>query len=386
MGELSELFELMHGAPESFRTLRARLRRWSEQEVRGRAFERYSERLERRQHGDTDFLMVSIGVEGERPATSEELTCLWVERPDRVRVEVEVEYLRTQVRNGGKLWVRMGEWGTIEQDVEGAEGEVGEHGAVLNPLGLAPGLEFELLGAGVVAGREGTRVRATPRESDEHFGFGLGAAGADEFELVVDRERGILLRSEARLRGEPFEIVEVAEVAFDEPLERGLFVYTPEPGEAVRSAAEMTEGWEHDLTLEQAAARAGFPLFVPAAVSPTTRLHVHYTRAREQPPIPESVSLLYHDEEELSRQFSLQEQAAEAGARADADPERVDLGEGVEAFVSAPAEKRRWMPMLVRLVREGTRIDLTSQELDRDELLAIARSLVRARAEPPRLS
>ena len=299
MGELAGLFELMQGAPESFRTLRARLRRWSDHAVRDRALERYSEQLERRQGGGSIHMILSggDGQEEKRPAVSEELTRLWLEPPDRVRVEVDGEYPRTRVRNGNKAWVRMGEWGTLEQEVEGAEGEIGEQRALLNSLALASGLAFELLGQAVVAGREGTRVRATPRDSGEPVGFGLGAAGADEFELVVDGERGIVLRSEARLVGEPFEIVEFGEIVFDQPLDGSLFVYTPEAGETVRSVEEMTLDLQYDLTLEQAAARASFPLFVPAEVGPTMSMDVHYMAGRERPPISENVTVFYHDPE-----------------------------------------------------------------------------------------
>jgi hypothetical protein len=47
--------------------------------------------------------------------------------------------------------------------------------------------------------------------------------GADEYEVVVDAERGVLLRCASRLRGEDFDALEVEEIHFDEPLGREVF-------------------------------------------------------------------------------------------------------------------------------------------------------------------
>ncbi len=44
--ELADLFELMHGAPESFRTLRATIGTWSDVELGARAGERWLEQVE----------------------------------------------------------------------------------------------------------------------------------------------------------------------------------------------------------------------------------------------------------------------------------------------------------------------------------------------------
>ena len=47
--------------------------------------------------------------------------------------------------------------------------------------------------------------------------------GADEYEAVVDAERGVLLRCASRLRGEDFDALEVEEIHFDEPLGAEVF-------------------------------------------------------------------------------------------------------------------------------------------------------------------
>ena len=47
--------------------------------------------------------------------------------------------------------------------------------------------------------------------------------GVDEYEVVVDAERGVLLRCASRLRGKDFDALEVEEFYFDERLPEDVF-------------------------------------------------------------------------------------------------------------------------------------------------------------------
>ncbi len=47
--------------------------------------------------------------------------------------------------------------------------------------------------------------------------------GADEYEVLVDAERGVLLRCASRLRGEDFDALEVEEIHFDESFGAEVF-------------------------------------------------------------------------------------------------------------------------------------------------------------------
>lgn len=55
------------------------------------------------------------------------------------------------------------------------------------------------------------------------------AHGADELQLAVDLERGVLLRHAALLEGSPFEVKEITEIVFDEDLDPELFQLQPPP-------------------------------------------------------------------------------------------------------------------------------------------------------------
>ena len=84
------------------------------------------------------------------------------------------------------------------------------------------------------------RARATPRpidpeddRSSELHPLGLGA---DEYELEVDADRGMLLRVEARFEGQAFSIVEATEVHFDPAFDTETFRFVAPEG-AERPAA-----------------------------------------------------------------------------------------------------------------------------------------------------
>jgi hypothetical protein len=72
------------------------------------------------------------------------------------------------------------------------------------------------------AGREAVRLRGVPVEEWEYPPEPLWW-GADEYEMVVDAERGVLLRTACRLDGEDFDALEVEEIFFDERFGEEVF-------------------------------------------------------------------------------------------------------------------------------------------------------------------
>ena len=72
------------------------------------------------------------------------------------------------------------------------------------------------------AGREAVRLRGVPVEEWEGPPEPLWW-GADDYEVVVDAERGVLLRCASRLGGEDFDALEVEEIHFDERFGQDVF-------------------------------------------------------------------------------------------------------------------------------------------------------------------
>ncbi len=88
---------------------------------------------------------------------------------------------------------------------------------------LSP-LDLTVEGTVVWAGREAVRLRGVPRERwDWEWEADPLSWGGDEYEVVVDAERGVLLRTASRLRGKDFDALEVAEIHFDERFPEDTF-------------------------------------------------------------------------------------------------------------------------------------------------------------------
>jgi len=74
------------------------------------------------------------------------------------------------------------------------------------------------------AGREAVRLRGVPGEGwDWGWDPDPLSWGADEYEVVVDTKRGVLLRCASRLNGEDFDALEIEEVHFDEQFPEDTF-------------------------------------------------------------------------------------------------------------------------------------------------------------------
>ncbi len=88
---------------------------------------------------------------------------------------------------------------------------------------LSP-LDLKVEGPVTWAGREAWRLVGRPGANWD-WGWDPDPLGwgADEYEAVVDAERGVLLRCASRLRDEDFDALEVEEIRFDEPLGREVF-------------------------------------------------------------------------------------------------------------------------------------------------------------------
>jgi hypothetical protein len=83
---------------------------------------------------------------------------------------------------------------------------------------------LDLMAEGPVmwAGRKAFCLRGVPVEEWEYPPEPLWW-GADEYEAVVDAERGVVLRLASRLEGEDFDALEVEEIHFDERFAQGVF-------------------------------------------------------------------------------------------------------------------------------------------------------------------
>ncbi len=205
---------------------------------------------------------------------------------------------------------------------------------------------------------------------------GLGL-GADEYQLMVDDERGVLLRSEARIRGLPFRILEMQLVSFDEEF----------PEDTFRPAAPTEEPFAvealgRSLLLEEAPRAVSFTVFVPER-PPEGHVDVSLEPGSRRWGITGYLGISYGyqgpDAEEPPSRFWMRQSDRPLPEPPNIRWRSVDDLEVAEDPNVRPAMFR------LRLIKGATHIELSSYELATNRLVLLARSLVPLPAEPPRL-
>lgn len=222
-----QLLELMLGAKGRYRTARAVIREWRDERTVAEVRERFYASAAYRWtfgHKPGDPTPPQHEV-----AEFERTWRVWHERPDRWRQEADLvdgsgtEY---RVADGGSFWFYSPESGahaaTSAQQGFGPEFEIA---FVFDPENGAPDLYYlkmRVVGRVLHAGRKALRVEATMPGEWEYPPEPLWW-DADDYELVVDAERGAILRLASRLGGHAFDVTEVLEIAFDEAFPEGTF-------------------------------------------------------------------------------------------------------------------------------------------------------------------
>jgi outer membrane lipoprotein-sorting protein len=391
VGELAELLELLYGARTRFRTARGMLEYRHSNSLMQEAHRRMAAQT-RRHRGSirvTSMQVAFTSRHSEDPELSdehEERWRFWWEPPERLREEVVSQapaQTRTTVLNGDFWWMYSPEWGATS-NVDLDEEERAQHTAgggdrfrpLLDPSGFAAVLEFD----DVAVDGDRLRVRARPRDDLEgppiHSHLHT-IGGADAFELEVDRARGFVWRMAALLDEAELAVTELTEISFDEQFAPETFVFDPPPGVEV---VPPETGWHKRYTLEEAAQASPFPVFfIPELPEGDWRLRVNYTAARRRPPVPVNVWLIYHRADGRCA-ISLAQRAAGEGGFGWPGFVQPELGEiernGVR-YTVCRADPERGSQNAVALEREGTAIQLQSQELGIETLIALAGSLER---------
>ena len=227
-----EFLKLMYGARGRFVTAHATVREWRDEMtaddvlVRMSASEAYHKIFGPPKSQGQGF--------PRKNGKSERTWRVWHERPNRWRQEIEsagrsgTEY---RVVDGDAFWYYNSLHGSrhaiaTRSEFGGGFGAEFEIAHVFDPA--VPHLELEELelrpaGRTRAAGREAIRLEAVKPGGWEYPPEPLWW-GADDYELLVDAERGLILRLASRLGGLAFDMTEVLEIAFDETLPEGTFV------------------------------------------------------------------------------------------------------------------------------------------------------------------
>ena len=217
---------------------------------------------------------------------------LWVDGPDRTRAEFGAGAERVTVIIEGSRWWSFSAWAgaqTNDGDPHSSHGP-GPGECLLHSARILADVELELVGESHVLNRRALVVAARPVSGDTAKLEGLGW-GADEYELLVDAERGVLLRSEARVGGYPWRVLEMEEVAFDEDFPPGTFTLDPPP----RESFEVRETPRY-VTLDELQEAVAFTVLVPKH-APSTDVDAMIFPAWQRHKVPLPVTIGYTMEE-----------------------------------------------------------------------------------------
>jgi hypothetical protein len=368
MSKLGDVLERLYGPVFPYTTIRAEVRHWENLEVAEKV------RLE------SDVLGGRRKLKPDKPAaptprTVEATLKIWLSRPSRGRIE------KTQERQGQietSLTVTDGEtWATRDSEghVESGKSAKGTAHANLTDAErhfdaamireFFQNLALELVGTTRSANRDCIRVRAVLRPDGRLWPHWLPKE-AEEYEFHIDSERGLLLAIISKRDGQPFEIDEVLEIAYDEKIDDGLFSYSPAVGEQLREPIPVAE----HLTLEAAVARVPFTVLIPTRIPGFGGEQFEVIRLPARPKSPrEYLWISYGPCDEFERLW-LHEGATIGSDHDEYEWERIEK-DSREILISDPGATGQ---RKIYLKQEGTHIDIDS-DLDRDRLIDLALSL-----------
>jgi hypothetical protein len=219
--ELAALLELLYSARDRSRTVSATVQRRYDQ---GREMELLRARGLYR---EPPPIPPEEGSWGNRPApVLETTTRLWAAWPDRLRWETaftrdRIEGTSVGVKDGELFWERIGdgEIHTNEGRQPGSTMTTAEE-LLLDPSPLLGDYRFEIGGAIDRHNRSALEVRASRRPGTHPHGFG---PLSEQLALVVDQDRGVLLRAAVVVDREELSSSDVVEITFDEPIPPEFF-------------------------------------------------------------------------------------------------------------------------------------------------------------------
>jgi outer membrane lipoprotein-sorting protein len=249
MSSLAEVLELLHDAQPRWKTIRSAGREWSHTARSQQAFEAHIASMHATHPPGSVAVLRGYGPEVAIPDATEEHWRLWMEHAGRKRAEFSAGgEVITVVFDSPTWWSwspRLG--GRTNGGHTSCGHGAGPSAVLIDTAPLLSALRLEFLGDETLAGRAAYFVRGVPRDEDSHEStlvlHGLGA-GADDYLLAVDAERGVLLRIEARLGEQPFKVVEMSVVEFDTDLPAETFNIELAAGEAFADASLEMKPWK----------------------------------------------------------------------------------------------------------------------------------------------
>ena len=360
--ELADVLELMRRPGARFRTLQATGRDWQHRSRIDHAYGRG------RPIGLAAISLVRTPGEGE-PEESENIWRTWVELPDHRREEFAVGNETVSVVFVGSTWWSWSasRGGQTNGGRANSRHGVGPAERLLRPAAVLSSVELDVLGRTEVLSRQAYRVRAVPVTAHD-FLLDRSDTGADEHELLVDAERGFLLRAEARLNGEPFRVLEMTDLAVDVDIPAATFMPAAPDGEGFVELPPRT-------VLLAELPKMPFKVFLPdPAPGKPGHVVLHYADRPRGAPLSATITYLLAEPGRGHGNLWVNESAEQE--RPSPESAGREVWRQVGDLLVSTDNSMGYLRCKVRLVREGTHIKLESTAMQVHQLVAVARTLV----------
>lgn len=189
--------------------------------------------------------------------------------------------------------------------------------------------------------------------------------------MLLDAERGLVLRQAELVDGKEAFVREVEQITYDEPLPQETFVFELPPGASARGRAEP-----HMTTVDDATTLASFRVFKLEPVPPEWRAQAVYTAGTERPTLPDSVTLLY-SRPDCGKRLRIHETTREHQLPVTGAERRFERpGRSYTAF--GPEQPAGREPAELIFAIDQTQIRMSSSEIPLEQLLNHAEQLVQA--------
>ncbi len=228
MSTLDPILDLLRTSRDRWKTLRLEGHEWRHGARLQEAF------LTQASPKGLVVLRPAVAEDTEAPEETSEPWRLWLAKPDKIRAEFQVGTAVVTAVFVGDCW---SSWGVgpgvrTNQDNPRHGHGVGPGEALVETARLLDEADLTMPGRADFLARPVYVVLAVPKPAVRpgRIGpalHGLGV-GAEECRLLVDAERGVVLRSEALRGGLAFRVIEAEFVAFDEAFPSDAF--SPPPG------------------------------------------------------------------------------------------------------------------------------------------------------------
>jgi outer membrane lipoprotein-sorting protein len=251
MGDLGGVLELLNDAEPRWKTLRAVGRHWRHNARTSEVFERHFAAVQASHPSGAVVRLTGYAPDERQPQVpdeSEDHWRLWMEHGGRTRSESSVGSEPLTVVFDGPAWWS---WSPHAGGMTNSGDTNHRHGfgpaeTLVDAAALLSAPRLQFLGTDTLLGRDVFRIRGLPRARTSHqldYGLHELGVGADDYMLAVDAERGVLLRTEARVREQPFIVIEMTEVEFDVDLPPETFKIDLPNGETFEDVSQRGKAY-----------------------------------------------------------------------------------------------------------------------------------------------